>query len=64
MNGFTKVNRVRLTHSILSLASQWNDFMKSRKPNMKAKGASNSSLKIVNASRDSVTKNQSLSYKR
>lgn len=52
--------RVR-THSIRSLASQWKDLMKSRDPNMSANGASNSSLKMVNASNDSVTNIQSLS---
>jgi hypothetical protein len=38
--------------------------MKRRNPNMRPNRTSKSSRKIVNASRDSVTKNQRRSYKR
>ena len=49
------------THSIRSLANQWKDLINKRKPNIRANGTSNSSRKIVNASSDSVMKNQSRS---
>lgn len=52
------------THSMRSLASQWKDLTNSKNPNMRPKEVSNSSRKIVRASKDSVMKNHSRSYKR
>jgi len=60
----TNDSRASQTQSIRSAASQWNDLIKSRKVNMRAKGMSNSSRKIVKANNDSVTKNHRRSYSR
>ena len=56
-SGGIEVNR---THSMRSLASQRKDLMNNKNPNIRPKEVSNSSRKIVKASKDSVMKNHSL----
>ena len=54
----------RRTHSTRSDNSQWKDLTKSKKRNITPNGMSNSSRNMVNANRDSVTKNHMRSYSR